>query len=181
MRDEAVCLVADATKSRWTVRQEEESIHPRQSTTSGSTYPPIVENAAVDEVADEEEASDHSSVSFSVIELTLANSHDNKGKRQRQRRYVVNSSDYGIGLKSLRDVEMESRTWVRKAMSIYGASLLAMTIAIQILATWAEGGMGPRIGFPLFFIAMTSFVPILILAERWTELTYKVPVTVPSV
>lgn len=197
IRDEAICLVADAKKSRWTVRQDSDLYNGNQgsssSTSTNAQYPPLnpnldlVENADNDKDAasnktaatKETNEPEHSSISFSLLETPGL--QDKTGNKQRSRRHVVFDSDYGIGLTKLEEVEREERGMLQKALAYYGLFCLAWTALVFMLTAYFEGPPEAFWALTLFPLGVSIFFPVIVMAEGWGEYFYKPPITASSV
>jgi hypothetical protein len=173
LRDEAVCLVADAKKSRWTVRQEHDLYPTGPMSSSSSQYPPVSGDDLLDSASRIVNEQQHSSVTFNLLET--AGWQDSAGKRQRARRHVVYEDDYKIGLDRLSGAEAESRASVRKALLIYLLSCLAWCIFILWAGKQLDAPTEGYVALMLFPIGVSLIFPAIVVGESFSEYFYKAP------
>lgn len=178
IRDEAVCLVADAKKSRWTVRQGEDVYASTQASAVKSQYPPSSQNNTLLDTAEDQTLpasndSDHSSVSFALIELPGLG--DASGKKQRERRHVVYEADYSLGLEKLNGVESDTRKRTRNFLLFYAAACFSYITFVIMMVKIFDGPEEAMWAFILFPLAMSLIVPAILAGENWSEYYYKPP------
>jgi hypothetical protein len=179
IRDEAVCLVADAKKSRWTVRQDYEANPAGSTSNSQPQYPPT---SGTTEPAKQEEGNagasnvpEHSSVSYTLIECPGIG--DASGERQRARRHVVFASDYGLGLQQLENAEKAYRALTRKALLYYLIGCFGWTMLICLLVAYFDGPAEAFWALTLMPIGVSIVFPAIVIGESWTLYHYKAPLS----
>lgn len=177
IRDEAVCLVADAKKSRWTVRQDFD-IYPNESTfSSPAQYPPHADNGASAKPEEGDSAAsnvpEHSLVSYALLEVPGIG--DAAGTKQRSRRHVVYDSDYGLGSKRLDAEENAQRATVRKVLLYYLGACIGWTLMIYSLTVYFEGPAEAFWGLTLMPLLVSIVFPMVVIGDTWTMYHYKPP------
>lgn len=184
IRDEAVCLVADAKKSRWTIRQEGDTYASGSTSEQSSHYPPPSAVAAESDPAkskpeaEETETTamsgpEHSLVSFTLLDMPGPG--DALGKKQRARRHVVYDSDYGLGIQRLEGVETAERALVKKALIYYFLACAGWTLFIYSSCTYFEGPMEAFVALTIMPLAVSLIFPLIVIGESWTVYHYKPP------
>lgn len=187
IRDEAICLVADAKKSRWTVRQDHDN-YASGSTSAGSQqqYPPSTTSpedllskadTTTQQATALEEAPnvpEHSSVTYTLLESPGLG--DKSGKLQRAQRHVIYDNDYKIGLKVLDSIEDKFRKSIRKFLLIYLLSCLAWLIFIYSIVKYFDGPPEAFFALTLMPLACSVVVPMVAIPDAWPMYFYKPPV-----
>lgn len=182
IRDEAVCLVADAKKSRWTVRQDHDT-YPSGSTSSQTQqYPPasgprdtVLKGPNTEETALDASSNvpEHSSVTYNLLETP--GQGDKSGEKQRARRHVVYDSDYNLGLDKLETIENNHRRWTRKFIFCYLLSCLSWIIFIYSMVNYFDGPSEAFFALTLMPLGVSIVAPMVVIGEAWTMYYYKPP------
>lgn len=179
IRDEAICLVADAKKSRWTVRQDYDANATGSTSTVSSQYPPTSNDTEPakpeDGDAPPSNVPEHSSVSYTLLEAN--GTGDKSGKMQRERRHVVYDSDYGLGLQHLENAEKAYRKFTRKALLYYFLACFGWSLLFYLLVAYFDGPAEAFWAFTLMPIGVSIIFPVIVIGESWTLYHYKPPLS----
>lgn len=185
IKDDAICLVADASKAKWTIPKHGEELYDHELSEPShpveQQYPPAASSVTDEAPAREgEDASKkskedlkHSAISFDSVALNGL--QDNKGTKQRERRHVTFGQDFQQALDKVVASEGKDKGSFRRFLIGYGIFCICWVIFILWTTSYAEAEFGTTCVLAIMPLALSLIVPLIVISEQAGTLFYKSP------